>query len=437
VINQEQRIREYITSRAARVSEGEAVQVSHRAAELWSRNRPIPGRVFRISLGAALALAVLVGGVLLQVGLSSMRHPIKPVPGVQLPDEIVGLWPAKPGPETSSGMGVQPVRIRDGKLLPPKPVGTGLVLSKDESLVISDTAGDCSVRQSLIHVVDPGSNQDRRPPVSLPGCYLGGLLLPDGTVLFEHISKSSRDVVRYDWKRGQIVRVYPDLSFTPESLLSRDGRRLYTLEYGRGCCPSWSGGLTFTDLETGNRVTQFQVDFEDFGFLRAMALSPDGRTLYINIKNGGVATFDTVKGTAGPQLHFEVPVARTWFPFVVQADAKEALGSSIAVDPKGRWVAVLAVDSRLSGIWIVSAGNEPRVLKHLHPQDTYRALASSLDGSALYALEVAGAGRYLLLLDPNTGRDLTEFTVRESPDPQRDGGFEGIAWVEPRPGAGA
>jgi hypothetical protein len=270
----------------------------------------------------------------------------------------------------------------------------------------------------------------------LPGCYLGALLLPDGTVLFEHISQSSRDVVRYDWKRGQIVRVYPDLSFTPESLLSPDGRRLYSLEYGRGCCPSWSGGLAFTDLETGKRVAQFQVDFEDFGFLKAMALSPDGRTLYVNIKNGGIATFDTVKAIAGPQLHFEVSVARTpWFPLVIQAYAKEALGSSIVVDPKGRWVAVLAVDARLSGIWIVSAGIEPRVLRHLHPQDSYRAIASSLDGTTLYALEVAGAGRYLLLLDPNTGRDLKELTVRESPDPLWDNGFEGITWVEPRRGS--
>jgi DNA-binding beta-propeller fold protein YncE len=290
----------------------------------------------------------------------------------------------------------------------------------DRATIQADAIGPWAVRTTI-------------PPVNLPGCYLGGLVLSDGTVLLGRIQPRTRDVIRYDWKTARTVRVYPDLTLPSDSLLSRDGRWLYTLEYGDGA------ELTYTDLDTGKRVARFHLGVENFGFARTMALSPDGQTLYVNINFGGVATFDALKPAEGPRLIFEGMTASqvTWpFSLVIDTEAKSTFGTDIVVDPQGRWVALLAeADVRSRGIWIVNAKGVPRVSRNVHPRDSFRSLAASLDGSALYALEAAESGRYLLVLDPNTGKDLKEFTVRQSADPPKNsGGFDGIAWVEPSQG---
>jgi hypothetical protein len=118
----------------------------------------------------------------------------------------------------------------------------------------------------------------------------------------------------------------------------------------------------------------------------------------------------------------------------VTAESKELPGKSIAIDPRGRWVAVLGAPSPRSpfgpgdGIWLVSTTGPPHVVARVHAHDGFRAIASSLDGSAVYLLEVAGGGRYLLVLDPLTGKDLNDVLVCTGTSCQ---GFDGIAGVLP------
>jgi hypothetical protein len=117
---------------------------------------------------------------------------------------------------------------------------------------------------------------------------------------------------------------------------------------------------------------------------------------------------------------------------LVTAEAKELPGKSIAIDPKGLWVAVLGAPSARNpfgpadGIWLVSTVGTPHIVAHVHAHDGFRAIASSLDGSAVYLLEVAGGGRYLLVLDPLTGKDLNDVLVCTGTSCQ---GFDGIAGV--------
>jgi hypothetical protein len=76
----------------------------------------------------------------------------------------------------------------------------------------------------------------------------------------------------------------------------------------------------------------------------------------------------------------------------------------------------------------VSTTGAPRVVWHVHAHDGFRAIASSLDGSALYLVEVAGGGRYVLVVDPITGKDVADLLVCSSTSCD---GFDGISGVSP------
>jgi DNA-binding beta-propeller fold protein YncE len=117
-------------------------------------------------------------------------------------------------------------------------------------------------------------------------------------------------------------------------------------------------------------------------------------------------------------------------PIAVEAKEGFEVGRGVAVDPKGEWVAALGVDDNADwqGVWVFDA-KSGRLLRHVVTSSGsahFRGLAVSLDGSALYALEVASRQVAIDVIDPNTGR------VRSIAD-ARLAGSMGIAGVAQAP----
>jgi hypothetical protein len=309
-------------------------------------------------------------------------------------------------------------------------------------------------------VVDSANGNDQRPPISLNGCYGSGpvlLRLSDGTVFLEHytwvgaVTDPSRRTLslgldRYDWRAGRILQSYP-VAFPRDLVLAPDQAHVYALtasvsgvvDCGDSNCESIvHDTVELLDLRSGTIAAHFDAGSHsrfDLGTEHRVAVSADGQRLYVD-ESSELLIFDTQTPGPAAVVPLNGPQAtRTgwqWPSMLVTAEAKELPGKSIAIDPKSRWVAVLGVARNpfgpADGIWLVSTVGTPHIVAHVHAHDGFRAIASSLDGNALYLLEVAGGGRYLLVLDPLTGKDLNDVLVCTSTSCQ---GFDGIAGVTP------
>jgi hypothetical protein len=417
-------LRAYIASRADPISSNAGDLLVTRALSRkprsgWARHS------VNAAFALALTLALIAGGLALQSQLRGLHIGApQPSPGPlpKIPNEIVNLDNGSQAMEF-----VTPLRLVDGKVLTPR---YRWRLSQNRALTLENRA-DCSY--TLIHVKDTATGSDVGPPVSLPDCYMNPTVLPGTSVLLARYRSGSNNqvhdlgAVRYDWAAGQIARSYPSLSMTfVGGVVSPDGTRLYTLN------PYTDANLGFdiTDLVSGVRVVHVPVRLLRSGLNPGgFALAADSRTLYVN-QGDGLATFDARTGAPGPVLAYTKTAARStsWLPAGlggIEADAKEGFepGHGIAVDPKGRWVAALGADDPdLDGIWIFNASGPMRLVRHIS-LPIVRGLASSLDGSALYALELDSQHGMIDVIDPQTG----QFKRVVSP---RVAGFLGIAGVD-------
>jgi hypothetical protein len=453
-------IRSYVHERTRRVGESEASQLVQRAADAWPRERRFRRHVLNATAALVLVFLLIVGAVAIQLR-SHWFSTDTPLPvGAQLPDEVIDLV----------GTQLTPFRVRDHRLLSSQP---GMIVAAGSQLKIASLPLCAS---TIMRVVDPATRQDRRPAVTLPGCYeaLGArlLVLPDGTVLlrryqFDGLRTLDLGAVRYDSSAGRIVQAYPELTGPLDLLPSRDGRWLYAIHYRLDNSGSYTRfvmeKLYRVDLQSGSIKAELPLNvIADEPSGGAMALSPDGRTLYLN-QMTGLAIFDTQNFSRRSVIAFESSAASPrgsrpwWSRLLLSAEAKGLLGApGIAADPRGRWVAALgspeapkigvigAGPGLMKGIWLVGVQGTPHVLRQVHPKESLRAVAASLDGSVLYALEGSGA-ESLLIIEAASGRDLGKFVI--CPDKLyastscRD--FEGFAGVRagdaiaatPRPAA--
>jgi hypothetical protein len=446
MINLTERLFEYTQARAAGVAHADAQELLVRALERVQRTPA--ARRHRRNAASALALVALIAGsvVLLQLRSSPTRAPVKS-PTITLPDEVI---------ELSTGEQVQSFSMRDRRLSPPRSAW----MVADQARLVLTGANDCS--KTVLQVVDSANGNDQRPPISLSGCYGSGpvvLRLSDGTVFLEHyrwvgaLTDPLRRTVslgldRYDWRAGRVIQSYP-VAFPSDLVLAPDQEHVYALtasvtgvvDCGDSNCESIiHDTVDLLDLRLGTIAAHLDAGSHtrfDFGAEHPMAVSADGRSLFVN-ESSELLIFDA--RTPGPAavVPLNGPQAtRTewrWPSLLVTAESKELPGKSIAIDPRGRWVAVLGAPSPRSpfgpgdGIWLVSTTGPPHVVARVHAHDGFRAIASSLDGSAVYLLEVAGGGRYLLVLDPLTGKDLNDVLVCTGTSCQ---GFDGIAGVLP------
>ena len=436
------RLREYTRLRAARVSDNEA----HRAVVGLAgrmQSASSAGRHWR-NAASALAFAVLITGslVLLQLRSAPTKAPVKP-PTITLPDEVIQL---------STGSQVQSFRIRDRRLSPPQPAW----LVADNTQLVITTTNYCEA--TVFQVVDPNTGNELRAPVRVAGCLYSvfPLFLPDGTVLLDNYKLTgtganaravSLGLNRYDWRAGRVVQSYP-IALPSDVVLAPDKEHVYALtvsvsrvvDCGDANCPSIvHDTIDMLNLRSATITAHFDAGSHtrfDFGAGHRVALSADGQSLYVN-EPSELLIFDTRAPGPATVVPLNGPQAmqsRPWPSLLMTAEAKGFAGQSIAVDPRGRWVAVLGTTSERTlfgppnGIWIVSTTGPPRIVGHVHAHDGFYAIASSLDGRVIYLLEVGGGGRYLLVIDPVTGKDLDDVLVCTSTSCQ---GFYGIAGVTP------
>ena len=427
----EDRLKRYAAGRADGVSTSDADRLVTRALTRprsqarWTRHG------LNVAAAVALSLLLIAGGIVLE-GQLVARRTAAPPPGAgplpPVPNEIVNL-----DNESQAGEFVTPFRLKDAKILPPAYRWT---LSQGRALVLIPS-GSCS--SVTIRVVDQATGQDARPAVTLPDCYGNPVILPGTRVLLAHEHATDQQsqnlgVVSYDWSLGRVVRNYPDVSMgVSGGLLSGDATLLYTINPDAS-----STGLEITDLTSGARVAHLDVAITQVGLnAGGIALSPDGRTLYVN-EGIRLRTFDARTGKAGAVVDFTMPrpSPAAWLPswLSITADAKEGFeaGRGIAVDPTGRWVAALSIDDpSVAGIWVFDTSGSIHVARHI-PEPTrsrqagFRGVAFSRDGTVLYALYVEAQQGSIDVIAPETGRFRALANSRFSD-------LLGIARVDPAP----
>lgn len=446
----------YTRQRAEGISEADA----HRAvaAALEQLRKPsAAGRHWR-NLASAAALALVVSGALVFLQLrQTSRAPITP-PTVAIPDDVVTLW---------SYHGYQTFRLRDHKLSVPRSVW---LVADHSQLEVTTTTG-CTT--SVFRLIDPRTKAEMRSPVTLAGCFesIGRepLILPDATVLLYHYRvlpsptpRPGQDagpptyvdplgVVRYDWRAGRVMQTYPGVSAGNDILLAPDGRQLYVVQtHGIGyfdCMPPCGAPaqdvVSVLDLKTGESHRLFstaeRVTFGDDTAGR-LVTSPDGRRLYLDepfklyiydVQGGGMPQVVLLSG--GVPIATHLPSGIVPLPLVSVA-AKNLGGPFIAADPRGKWVAALVLTDRgrplayPTGLWLVRTDSTPQLIGRFHAHDPFRGVAASSDGRVLYLLEEGGQGRYLLMVDPASGKDLGEILLCTSTGCD---GFDAIAAVTP------
>jgi len=409
----DEQLKRYVARRADGVSPSDADLLVTRALghprSRWTRH----GR--NVAAAVALSLLLIAGGIVLEGQLLGRRTGAPPPsagPLPAVPNEIVSLDNV-----SQAGEFVTPFRLRDAKILPP---AYRWVLPQRRALVL-EISGECS--SVAVHVVDQATGRDVQPPVTLPDCYGNPVILPGAQVLLahEHINgQQAQDlgIVAYDWSSGRVVRNYPDVSMSVVGgLVSADAKLLYTINATDGR----SAVLDITDLTSGARVAHLTVPIVAVGLnAGGIALSPDGRTLYLN-EGIRLRTFDAHTGKPGVVLDFEEarPSPAAWLPSwlrpwppSITAEAKEGFeaGHGIAVDPTGRWVAAISIDDpSVAGVWIFDMSGSGRLARHIPApsrsrQAGFHGVAFSRDGSVLYALYVEPQQGAIDVIDPATGR---------------------------------
>jgi len=397
----------YATERASQISDNQADALVSRAANR-SQRRGWSRYLVNLVSAVTLALVIVAAGIVLQAQLHifAPRAPSESSSGSlpTIPNEVVNLIAT-----SGDSRLILPFRLRDADFLAPR---SGEIVAPGVALHLTP-AFDCSV--TTVSLVDPVSQKDVRPDVALPGCIDTPVTLPDGTVLLDqaqsqtaNYSRSGTHVIRYDWGAGRIVKQYANLALPLNGgLVSKDGRILYTLDLFTA-----DTTVEISDLASGAQIAHIAVVLADGGAGGGLALSTDQKTLFVN-QGHQLAGFDARSGAAGPVVRFGdanlgAGSARLWWlPAMTDAQAALDTGRGIAVDPRGRWVAAVGFnDPQLRGIWLIGTSGQLHLIRRFYQSAALTALAFSLDGAVLYAID----GNALLLLDPETGRTIKRFT---------------------------
>ncbi len=254
---------------------------------------------------------------------------------------------------------------------------------------------------------------------------------PDGSSIF---SVSAGMLRQWDTRAGRQVRS-ADLNYGKDFSLayfSADAQRLAAASFIQSSLAVW-------DVGSGRKLQELKLDVDNGERLLAFALSPDGRTLAINVEvdaGGGRKDVLTLRDAAGGRVIQTIKISeqRTAMAYVSTEAAR-----GIRFTPDGRAVAVVFKDTTRDSSQVFSGG-QPRVTgqankiriwdassgRELIPLD-----AGAGDAAASLQMSYFGApysfafsddnrrcgiasGRKVKLFDPVTGRDLATVSGHDS-----------------------
>ena len=405
----DEQLKRYVDRRADGVSPSDADLLVTRALARPGGRRPRTRHGLNAGLALGIALLLIAGGLIVPAQLRNLRaNQSVPASGAlpAIPKETVNLDDPSQVPQF-----VVPFRVDTATVLAPR---SRWSLPQNRALML-DVALNCSTTK--IRVVDRSTLISTQQPVTLRDCYGDPIVLPGTTLLLHHWTLRGEKTVDlgvsiYDWSAGSLVKDYPDVSMAAFAggLVSPDGSLVYTLNPFVD-----EPALDIIKLPAGTRIVHIPVTLDTSGLSAGgLALSVDGRTLYVN-EGYQLATFDGRTGAPGPTVPFQESKTSAMIDLPgwlspIDVEAKEGFepGHGIAIDPKGRWVAALGSANReTEGVWLFGAqGGAPQLVRRIHRTGGLGGIAFSLDGSVLYAIESQST---IVLMDPLSGRTIKEF----------------------------
>jgi len=149
-----------------------------------------------------------------------------------------------------------------------------------------------SIGGGQLETYDPETGEASTHDAVLPGEFLRAVTAPgpDGSVYGVTEEPDTFFVMNSD---GSIDELGAALGYTASVALSPDGSRFYYMPGAHGNAPQWGSPLISVDTETGEQTVVVELNEviqEEFGYMVGgtynIAISPDGKTVYIGV-NGG------------------------------------------------------------------------------------------------------------------------------------------------------
>lgn len=218
----------------------------------------------------------------------------------------------------------------------------GLVVSRDGGrLYVTDWGGTVSVIDTATYTrIDTNTSAAGVNDIAVGGNLLGSVLSPDGRTLYvasypDNGGHGQGSIAVIDTVTGAAVA--PPINFglaayTDDLAISPDGTRLYVLHSPTDPVPGYEpAGISVIDTATNAVIgTTIVVIDPALGSARSMVLGPDGTVAFVANDNETVSVVDVTTHT---------PL------YVVDTFAEPAGGNrSIALSPDGRWMYVVDED---------------------------------------------------------------------------------------------
>jgi WD40 repeat protein/serine/threonine protein kinase len=248
--------------------------------------------------------------------------------------------------------------------------------------------------QGVVRLWDVGTGHERLGPHGPAGSVVSVAVSPDGKTI---ISGATDGTVRLSDLGGPVPRERAVLrwwglgeaGWAPNALaLSPDGKTLVL--------PAPENfALSLHDMATGKEVQSFRGHRQ---IIRAVAFSPDGRTIVSGSHDGTVRLWDVATGKERRTLQ--------------TGDAT----ASLAFSPDGKTLAAVEISERLVRFWDVATGRERHALRT--GTSEIGSLVFSPDGKILYGGGYRGLRCWDLAADQEqrTLDDVTCWSLAFSPD---------------------